>query len=232
MHIWFIMDGNRRWAKSKLLPTAVWHREWVKNLEDLLWILPKYWVSIATVYALSTENLQRSKDELDALFKILEDFCDKKDLFIKNNIKVKIIWNLSLLPDKTKNKLEWLMDFTKDFKSFILQIAIAYGWKDEIIRAINKILNFKFWILNWDKNAEFLQQITEQDISNNLDTFWISDPDLIIRTWWHKRLSNFLMWQSAYSELYFTDTFWPAFDEKEFKKALDFYETQQRNFWK
>lgn len=222
MHIWFIMDGNRRWAKSKLLPTAIWHREWVKNLEDLLEILPTYWVNIATVYALSTENLNRSKDELSALFKILEDFSEKRDLYQKNDIKVKIIWNLSLLPDKTRNKLEWLMDYTKDFKSFVLQVAIAYGWKDEIVRAVNKVI-----IEKKDK-----EELTEQDITNALDTAWVANPELIVRTWWHRRISNFLIWQWAYTEYYFTDVYWPAFNEKELIKALDFYESQQRNFGK
>ena len=219
MHLAFIMDWNRRWAKNKWFPKFFWHKKGVEWVEKLLEFLPKYWVDTATIYALSTENMSREKDELDWLFKLFILFAINKKIFEKNEIKFKHIWKREWLPQNVLNALDEITDFTKTFTKLNFQMWINYWWKDEIIRSFKKIIK------NWE-------EITEKNIEENLDTFWVKNLDMIIRTWWHKRLSNFLMWQSAYCELYFTDKMWPEFDENELKKSLDFLDSQQKNFWK
>ena len=219
MHLAFIMDWNRRWAKNKWMPKVFWHKKWVENVEKLLSYLPKYSVDTVTLYALSTENMSREKKELDNLFDFFIKFTEKKDLFLKNKIRFRHIWKREWLPKDVLKSLDRLTEFTKDFTNLNFQMWVNYWWKDEIIRSVKK--NIK----NWD-------EINEENIEKNLDTFWIKKLDMMIRTWWHRRLSNFLMWQSAYSELYFTDKFWPEFDENELKKSLEFFDLQQRNFWK
>ena len=202
-----------------MMPKAYWHKKWVENLEKVLWFASKYWIKTITAWALSTENMKRSEEELSDLYAILEKFCNKKDLFEKNWIKFTYIWDISTFPKSTIKSIEDLMLYSKDFNKFNLQIALNYWWKSEILRTINKI------IAKWET-------VCEQTIANNLDTALLWDPELIVRTWWHKRLSWFLMWQSAYSELYFTDKLWPDFNEKELKKAIEFFESSQRNFGK
>lgn len=218
MHIAFIMDGNRRWASNKMMPKSYWHKKWVENLENLLSILAKYKVKTVTAWALSTENMKRSKSELDFLFWLIKKFCKKTEMFKENKVKFTHIWDISPLPKSTQDAVIKLTSYTSWFDGLHLQIAINYWWKDEIVRAVNRISATWF--------------VSEDLINDHLDTNWVTDPELIVRTWWHKRLSNFMIWQWAYSELYFTDTFWPDFWEEELKKALDFYKAQQRNFWK
>lgn len=217
MHVAFIMDGNRRWAKSRALPAFVGHEKWSENLEKLLPTIISLWINVVTVYALSTENLQRSSLELQWIFGILKAFCKKTHIFERDDISFRAIWNIKALPEDVQASLLSLQRHTSWFKSMIFQAAINYWWKDEIIRAINSIQN---------------HPIAASDIESHLDTAWIPDPDLIIRTWGNQRISNFLMWQSAYSELYFTETFWPDFDDKCLRKAIEFFEAQKRNYGK
>ncbi len=217
MHIALILDWNRRWAKKRMMPKAYWHRKWVENLEKVLWFVSKHWIKTVTAWALSTENMKRSKEELDNLFSILESFCEKKELFKNNWIKFRYIWDISVLPKSTISAINDLIEYTKDFDKFTLQIALNYWWKSEIVRSVNRIIE------KWET-------INEKSIWNNLDTVLNWDPELIIRTWWYKRLSWFLMWQSAYSELYFSEKLWPEFDEKELIKAIEFFKNSQRNF--
>lgn len=219
MHIWFIMDWNRRWAKSVWMPKFYWHKKWADNLESLIEYLPKYWVKHATFYTLSTENMEREESELKDLFKLLEKFTSKKDLFEKNQVKFNFIWKLDWFPESTKKSIYDLKEFTKDFEKLNMQIAINYWWRDEMVRCFEKLKN------SWE-------EISEENISKNLDNPEYPDPELIIRTWWKKRISNFLLWQSAYSEFYFIDKMWPAFKEEDFKEALNFLNWAGKTFGK
>ena len=213
------MDGNRRWAKSIWMPKFYWHKKWVENLESLLDYLPKYWVKYATVYALSTENMQREESELKDLFKLIESFAKKKKLFEKNDVNFNYIGKLDQFPESTKNAILELKEFTKNFKTLNFQVAINYWWKDELVRCFKKL-------------KESWEEITEENISKYLDNPDFPDPEMIIRTWWKKRISNFLLWQSAYSEFYFIDKMWPEFKEEDFVKALEFLKWAWKNFGK
>lgn len=219
MHIAFIMDWNRRWAKKKWMPKVFWHKKWVDNVEKMLWYLSKNWIDTVTLYALSTENMSREKKELEDLFDLFVSFAKKRKLFEKNQIRFMHIWKREWLPERVLNALDEITDYTKGFSNIYFQMWINYWWKDEIVRSVKKVID------DWE-------EINEDNIEKNLDTSWVKNLDMLIRTWWHRRLSNFLMWQSAYSELYFTDKFWPEFDESELKKALEFFDSQQRNFGK
>ena len=203
----------------------------MENLESLLDYLPKYWVKYATVYALSTENMQREESELKDLFKLIEIFTKKQKLFEKNNVKFNFIWKLNWFPESTKNALLKLKEFTKNFnqktsnseKWLNFQIAINYWWKDELVRAFEKLK--KANIENWE-------EISEENISKYLDNPEYPNPDMIIRTWWKKRMSNFLIWQWAYSEHYYLDEMWPQFKEENFIQALEFLKWAGKNFGK
>ena len=211
------MDGNRRWAKNHALETIFGHHNGVNSLDRLLDICPKYGINTVTVYALSTENfVKRSEFEINNLVDIISNAALKyKEKLLGKNVRVRILGELSKVPYKLKDSLNQMVDDTKDCTKSLLQICINYGGRSEIIRAVEKTI----------ANG---QNLTEEMISQNLDT--ALEPDLIIRPGGHKRLSNFLLWQGAYSELYFTDTLWPDFDEKELEKALEFYRTQERKF--
>ena len=213
------MDWNRRWAKKRLMPKAYGHKKWVENVEAILGLLPKYWVDTVSLYALSTENMKREESELKDLFDLFVEFTKKKNLFEKNQIKFTHIWKKKGLPERVTSSIQELEEFTKDFKSLHFLMWVNYGWRDEIVRAVKKVVE------SWE-------EISEENLEKNLDTFWAKPLDLVIRTGGHQRISNFLMWQCAYSELYFPEVLWPDFDEKELKKALEFFESQQRNFGK
>ena len=200
------MDGNRGWAKSKGLPKFAGHKKGVDNLENLLDLCLEKNVDIVTVYALSTENLKREPAELKNLFNLLEKYVKPIHKFIKKGIQVRILGNPSVFPDSTKQALDNIVEKTQNCDKLIFNIALNYGGRDEIIRTINKM----------QKNDIAL---TEENLAQNLDTAGLPEPDLIIRTGGDHRLSNFLLWQSSYSSLYFTPTFWPAFDKKEFEKV-------------
>lgn len=217
MHIAIIMDGNRRWAVQNSLPKLLGHREGLKNLEKFLEICPKNNIEILTVYALSTENLQRSNEELDNLFSLINSFAKKIKKFNQNNIKVKILGNINLLREDCQKSLDKLQESTKNNTGLLFQICLAYGGRDELVRACKKIK---------DKNLE----ISEETIKDNLDSG--SEPEIIIRTGGHSRLSNFLMWQSAYSELFFVDKMWPDFGEKDLQEILKKFAEEERKFGK
>jgi len=219
MHLGIIMDGNRRWAKLHALETIFGHNNGVKTLDKLLEICPSLGIQTITVYALSTENfVKRSELEIINLVDVISDAALKyKEKLIWKNVRVKVLGEINKVPKKLKSSLLQLVDETKDCSKSLLQICINYGGRNEIIRAVKKTI----------ANGE---EISEETISKNLDSNL--EPDLIIRPGGHRRLSNFLMWQSAYSELYFTDVLWPDFNEAELIKALDYYNRQERKFGK
>lgn len=217
-HIAIIMDGNRRWAAERGKPKMLGHTEGAKNIKRIIQTAKSAGIPYLTLWALSTENLQRSADELKHLFSLFERLADYIPDLLESDVRVRIIGNLSLLPAGTAEKLREVEEKTKANASITVSFAIAYGGRDEIIRAINTM--------------GVSAPITESEFPEYLDTADLPDPDLIIRTGGRHRLSGFLPWQSVYSELYFTDTYWPVFDEAEFQKSIAWFKEQQRNIGK
>ena len=220
-HIAIIMDGNRRWAKERFLPTAMGHKGGVNALKRTLTACKDYGIKYLTVYAFSTENWNRSKDEVEFLMKLL--FQTLKDEILdlnKNEIKVKFIGDLSALSDSLQSLLYETENDTKDNQGVNLQVAFNYGSKNEIVNAVKQII----------KNNVKIEDITEDLISSYLYTANIPDPDLLIRTGGEMRISNFLTYQSAYSEILVLDKYWPQFDEKELANAVIEFKRRNRRF--
>lgn len=219
-HIAIIMDGNRRWATEHGLPKLMGHTEGGKNLKNIINACQKKNIKFLTVWALSTENLQeRSHEELKHLFSLFEKLVDYLDDFKKNNIKANIIGDLSKIPATTRAKLLAMVKSTENNTGLLFTMAVNYGGHDEIIRAVKKIIDKK---ISSDK-------LNEEMFAQYLDTTQIPNPDLIIRTGGAIRLSGFLPWQSAYSEIFFTPTYWPAFKEKDLVVAMEWFKQQKRN---
>ena len=220
MHIGVIMDGNRRYAKQNLVQIILGHRKGVLSLENLIELCPKYNIDIVTVYAFSTENfVNRTQDEQNNLFKVITEaarFYKRK--LVGRDVRVKVLGKLQRLPEELVEAVDSLVDSTKEGTKVLLQLCLNYGGRAEIVEAVQKAL----------ESGE--KEITEQTISKYL--YSNLEPDLIIRPGGEFRLSNFLTWQSAYSELFFTDTLWPDFGETDLVKALDFYNSRQRRFGK
>lgn len=220
-HVAIIMDGNRRWAKERFLPTAMGHKEGVNALKRTLTACKDYGIKYLTVYAFSTENWNRSKDEVEFLMKLL--FQTLKDEILdlnKNEIKVKFIGDLSALSDGLQSLLYETENDTKDNQGVNLQVAFNYGSKNEIVNAVKQII----------KDNVKVEDITEDLISSYLYTANIPDPDLLIRTGGEMRISNFLTYQSAYSEILVLDKYWPQFDEKELANAVIEFKRRNRRF--
>lgn len=220
-HIAIIMDGNRRWAKERFLPTAMGHKEGVNALKRTLKACKDYNIKYLTVYAFSTENWNRSKDEVEFLMKLL--FQTIKDEILdlnKNEIKVKFIGDLSKLSDSLQNLLYQTENDTKNNNGVNLQIAFNYGSKNEIVNAVKRII----------KDGIKADDINEDLISNYLYTAHLPDPDLLIRTGGEMRISNFLTYQSAYSEILVLEKYWPQFDEKELANAVIEFKRRNRRF--
>lgn len=226
-HVAVILDGNGRWAKSKGLPRNMGHVEGAKTVEKMCEIMYNKGIEYFTVYAFSTENWNRPAEEVALLMKLLREYmvnCIKRSM--KNNMKVRVIGDKSRLDSDIQKSVAELEDATKDNTGLKFTIAINYGSRDEIRRAVCSIA---------DKVKTGLlepSEISEDTISDLLDTAGYPDPDLLIRTSGEERISNFLLWQIAYSEFYFSDTYWPDFDEAELDKALESYNSRERRFGK
>ena len=224
-HIAVIMDGNRRWAKSKNMPVSFGHKEGAKTLEKIVRYANKIGIKYITVYAFSTENWKRTTEEVTALMNLfqsyLDDYSKRAD---SENIKVKIIGNRQGLSEKMQKSIEKCMERTKDNTGITFNIALNYGGRDEITNAVKQIAEK---IQNKEINIE---DITEQMISDNLYTAEQPDPDLLIRTSGELRLSNFLPWQLAYTEFLFVDKNWPDFNEKDLDDAIEVYKSRNRKF--
>ena len=222
-HLAIIMDGNRRWATEKKLPKIMGHSEGSKNLRKISRAVRKLGIDYFTVYALSTENLKnRSKEELKHLFSLLGKLPEYIGDFDETNTKLRLIGNILELPKKTQEQLNKTVEKTKNNNGMTLTLALNYGARDEITRAVKKIV----------KKDISSDDISDEVIQSHLDTHDIPNVDLVIRTGGSKRLSNFLLWQSSYAELYFTDTYWPALKEKELHKIIEWYKSVKRNFGK
>lgn len=223
-HIAIILDGNGRWAKKRGMPRSFGHVKGCENLEDICEVAKELGVKYLTVYAFSTENWKRSKEEVDGLMKLFRNYL-KKCIKIsqKNNMRVKVIGDITAFDSDIQESIEKLEDFSKDFTDLHFQIALNYGSRDEITRAVNRMLE--------DQKAGKLESpVSEDTISGYLDTAGIPDPDLMIRTSGELRLSNYLLWQLAYSEFYFTDVPWPDFKKEELVKAIEKYNERDRRY--
>ena len=224
-HIAIIMDGNGRWAKNKSLPRLAGHREGINSVRKITRICGELHVSHLTLYTFSTENWKRPKKEVSALMSLLlKTIKDEIKRLHKNNVKLTTIGDLNILPESAKKGIENGVNLTKENTGLNLILGLNYGSRQEIVRAVKKIS--KQVTLGDIK----LDQINENTISDNLFTSNIKDPDLVIRTGGEKRISNFLLWQAAYSELYLTDTFWPDFREKQLFEAIIDYQKRERRF--
>lgn len=223
MHLWIIMDWNRRWAKKRLLPTLAWHKAWFDNAQKIIELANDKWLKYLTLWALSKENLvKREQDELSWIIKMIEKLEDLLPKLQKNNIKFETIWDIEKLPTKSQEVIKKVKLETKNNLWMTLIVAMVYSWQDEIIRAIKKFLN------SWDD----INNLDEKSFKKYLDTALFPSPDLIIRTWWEIRHSGFLLYDSDYSEYYFSDKLWPDFDETELDNALNFFNKRERRFGK
>lgn len=223
MHIWIIMDWNRRWAKERFLPTSIWHKSWAENVKKIVEEAGKLWVKYLTLWALSVDNLEkRDKDEVENIIKLIDNIENFLWEMIKKDLRFQTIWNIEKLPEKSKIILKNIQEKTKNNSWIILTVALIYGWQDEIIRATKKIL--EKWL-----NPE---DLTKEEFRKYLDTAYLPNPDLIIRTGWDSRHSGFLLFDSEYSEYYFTEKKWPEFDREELEKAILSLKNSKRNFGK
>ncbi len=226
-HVAVIMDGNGRWAKQRGKLRIFGHKNGVKAVRDTVETAAELGIKVLTLYAFSTENWNRPKIEIDMLMSLLVSSLKKElKLFLKNNISLQVIGDLNSLPQKAQNELTEVIEKTKNNSHLILNLALSYSSKDEIVNAFKniskKIVNNELSIKEIDKNI----------INNHLYTRNLPNVDLMIRTSGEKRLSNFLLWQIAYAELYFTDVFWPDFNKEEFYKAIIDYQQRERRFGK
>ncbi len=224
-HVAIILDGNGRWAKKKHLPRNVGHAQGSKTVEKIIEDANDMGIKYLTVYAFSTENWKRPQDEVNALMKLLRDYlkiCIKRAN--KNNMKVRVIGDISGLSDDLQQKILELEEASKNNTGINFTIALNYGSRDEMVRAMKAMTD--------DIEAGNLKKedITEDTFKNYLDTKELPDPDLLIRTSGEERLSNFMLWQLAYTEFYFTDVLWPDFNKKELKKAIEYYNGRDRRF--
>lgn len=224
-HIAIILDGNGRWAKAKGMPRNYGHAQGSKNVERICEEAYRIGVKYLTVYAFSTENWNRPKDEVDALMKLLRNYmktCLKTAA--KNDMKVRVIGDKTGLDEDIRNRIAELEEATKDNGGLNFQIALNYGSRDEIVRAVRKVSE------DVKEGKVKPEDIDEKMFETYLDTHGIPDPDLMIRTSGELRLSNYLLWQLAYTEFYFTDIPWPDFTKEELVKAVEAYNHRDRRY--
>lgn len=224
-HVAVILDGNGRWAKSKGLPRKMGHVQGGKNVEEMLYVADELGIKYFTVYAFSTENWKRSEEEVSALMTLLRSYLlsgFKKAA--KNNVRIRIIGDKAYLAPDIQQAIADLEADSADNTGLQFQIAINYGGRDELIRMMKKMAKD---VSNGKLREE---DITQEYVSNHLDTAGIPDPDLLIRTSGEQRISNFLLWQLAYTEFYFSDKHWPEFDREELLCAIEAYNRRDRRF--
>lgn len=223
-HIAIIMDGNRRWARAKGLVDIKGHEQGTEALEKVVNEAGKLGIKAITVYALSTENIkERAKREVSGLFQLMRSgYYSRLKRMMANGVRIDILGEIKGLPFFIKQLIEVIKKTYIKNESIKLNIALNYGGKKELVKAIKDIM----------KKGIEIDKINEEIIERHLYTNGLPDPELVIRTGGRSRLSNFLLWQTAYSEFYFTTTLWPDFDGKELKKAVAWYQTQKRNFGK
>ncbi|MCA0933525.1 isoprenyl transferase [Lutimonas saemankumensis] len=226
-HVAVIMDGNGRWARNKGLKRVLGHQKGVESVRQTVEASVELGIEALTLYAFSTENWKRPKIEIDTLMSILVSSLKKEiSTFQKNDIKLQAIGNLDKLPSKARNQLHEVIKMTENNKAMTLTLALNYGAKEELIRATKSISKK---IVN---NELKIEEIDEKIINSHLYTFTLPVVDFLIRTSGEMRISNFLLWQIAYAELYFTDILWPDFRKKDFYEAILNYQRRERRFGK
>lgn len=224
-HVAIILDGNGRWAKKNRMPRNFGHSEGSKNVKKICKEAYNLGIEYITIFAFSTENWKRPKDEVNELMKLLKDYLKQSiKESKKNNMRVRIIGDISVLSKEMQESIVKLEEASRDNTGLNLQVAINYGSRDEMIRSIEKLA------ADLKKDKVSVDHINEEMFSDYLDTAGIPDPDLLIRTSGEQRLSNFLLWQLAYTEFYFTDVYWPDFNKKELLKAIEYYNSRDRRF--
>ena len=217
-HIAFIMDGNGRWAKKRHMPREYGHKVGAEVFEKIVEYCGDIGIHAVTVYAFSTENWKRPKHEVEAIFKLLSDYIDERaDALMKKNVRLIFIGDRSVFSDSLIKKMNGIEDLTKNNEK-LLFIGVNYGGRAEICNAVNELI------------AEGKDHVSEEDISSHLYTKLYQDPDLIVRTGGEYRLSNFLLWQSAYSELYITDTLWPDMTAADVDLAITEFNRRNRRY--
>lgn len=220
-HIAIIMDGNGRWAASHGLPRLAGHKAGTENLRPVIRACVEFGVKYLTIYAFSTENWGRPKEEVDGLLNILADVIDRElEELHGEGVQLRHIGHLEALPPALREKVLRAIDLTRNNQKLVLSLAFNYGGRDEIVCAIRDMI----------QEGVHPDDVTQEKVSQHLFTAGMPDPDLIIRTSGEMRISNFLIWQAAYSELYITQTFWPDFDRNELRKALVEYSRRDRRY--
>ena len=220
-HVAIIMDGNGRWAISRGLPRLAGHRAGTENLRRIITACTEFGVKYLTIYAFSTENWGRPREEVDGLMRILEDVIDKELAELnKEGVQLRHIGRLERLDPKLQEKVLEAIDLTKNNNRLVLNVAFNYGGRDEIICAIQRIIN----------DGVKPEEVNSALVSRYMFTAGVPDPDLIIRTSGELRVSNFLIWQGAYSEWYVTSVYWPDFDKEELRKAFDTFAKRDRRY--
>ncbi|GAB4328880.1 MAG: isoprenyl transferase [Dehalococcoidia bacterium] len=220
-HVAIIMDGNGRWAKQRGLPRVAGHRAGTENIRRIIERFNEHGVEYLTLYAFSTENWNRPRAEVQALIRLLDRFLKRElDNFHRNNIRLRHLGHLENLPDWLQQRVTHAVDLTRHNTGLQLNICFSYGGRDDIVGAVRRIV----------QEGIPAEDIDEHTIAERLYTAGIPDPDLVIRTAGEERISNFLLWQAAYAELYFTDTFWPDFGREDTDIALAEYGRRKRKF--
>ncbi|WP_449036088.1 isoprenyl transferase [Peptostreptococcus stomatis] len=224
-HIAIIMDGNGRWAKSRFMPRTYGHKMGVETIRKVVKECSRLGVRYLTLYAFSTENWKRPKDEVSALMGLLVKYLrNELEELHKNNVKILTIGDISKLPQACIEELDFAKEKTKDNRGLVMSLALNYGGRNDLVNAVK---NISQEVVDGKISVE---DIGDDLISSHLSTKESPDPDLVIRTSGEQRLSNFLLWELAYSEFYFTDIHWPDFDEKELQKAIFAYQSRDRRF--
>lgn len=224
-HVAIILDGNGRWAKKKGMPRTYGHVKGCENLEKICGIAKELGVKYLTVYAFSTENWKRSKEEVDGLMKLFRNYMKKcKKIAAENQMRVRVIGDPTAFDEDLQQKIKDLEEYSSQFDELHFQIALNYGSRDEIRRAVTALAE------DVKKGVLEPEAVTEETISEYLDTRGLPDPDLLIRTSGEQRLSNYLLWQLAYSEFYFTPVPWPDFSKAELEKAVEAYNQRDRRY--
>lgn len=224
-HVAIILDGNGRWAKSKGMPRNYGHVQGAKTVEVICEEAYKMGIQYLTVYAFSTENWNRPKDEVDALMKLLRNYMKTcLSTARKNRMCVRVLGDKTGLDEDIRNRINQLEESTKDNDGLHFQIALNYGGRDEIVRAVRKIME------KTKKGEISEEELTESYFSDMLDTQGLPEPDLLIRTCNEQRISNFLLWQLAYTEFYFTPVAWPDFTKEELERAVEAYNKRDRRY--
>ena len=218
-HVGIIMDGNGRWASKRHLPRLAGHKAGVEAIRRTIEFAEEFGLKVLTFFAFSTENWKRDKEEVEGIFDIVRSYANTDfEELEKRNIRLETMGDISKIPSDLFQKLLEVKEKTKHNTGLILNLAINYGARDELVMCFNNLVKLE------------KKEITEQDIAQNLYSASLPDPDLIIRTSGEQRLSNFMLYQSSYSELYFTKVFWPSFKKRHFKKALKTFSRRERRF--